>query len=189
VTSEQTEPTDQVIALPAQVGVGTRYSEEVKQTAFELWAFECDRNQKRTASRLASLLEPGSPCPTPQIVGHWVRTQGWDFKADQAIAAIAPNLRARQLSRLVVLGNDALSTFAQVLSGEIEGEEKHTLQAKVAVAQNVLTLLGLGTAQGRGDAPKLTVVQEDREDLAALSPQELARRQRDRLQAAKEARR
>lgn len=170
------------------LSIAHRYSDEVKQTAFELWAFECDRNQRRTAARLAQFLEPGEQVPTSQIIGHWVRTQGWDLKADQAIANLAPNLRARQLSRLVMLGNDALSTYAQVLTGEAEGEEKHTLQAKVAVAQSVLTLLGLGTAIGRGEAPKLSVQREEHEDLSTLSPQELARRQRERLLAAKERR-
>ncbi len=168
--------------------VGTRYTDEVRQTAFELWAFECDRNQRRTAARLTELLEPGESVPTSQIIGYWVRTQGWDIKADQAIANLAPNLRARQLSRLIMLGNDALSTYSTVLTGGAEGEEKHTLQAKVAVAQSVLTLLGLGTAVGRGEAPKLAVVEENHQDLSELTPQELARRQRDRLQAARERR-
>ena len=165
---------------------GTRYSDEVKETAFELWAFECDRNQRRTAARLKELLSEGEPVPTQQVIGYWVRTGAWDLKADQAIAQFAPNLRSRQLSRLIMLGNDALATYADILTGVSDREDRHTLQAKVTVAQSVLTLLGLGTAVGKGEAPKLSVTQEEREDLSLLSPQDLARRQRERIQAQKE---
>lgn len=154
---------------------------DVQDLAFELWAFECDRNTARVARRLDQLLDEGAPRPHQTTVSYWARTKGWDIRADQAIAALAPHLRARQLGRLFMMGNQALDVFGQVLTGELDEQRQAPLQAKVAVGSKVLELLGLGTAAGRGEAPRLQLQAEQREDLAELSPQELARMQREAL--------
>lgn len=157
------------------------HAPEVVELAFELWAFECDRNTARVARRLGEMLDEDQPRPHQTTVSYWARTRGWDIKADQRIADLAPHLRARQLGRLFMMGNQALDTFSQVLTGELDLQKQAPLQAKVAVSTKVLELLGLGTAAGRGEAPRLQVQSEQREDLDLLSPQELARLQREAL--------
>lgn len=157
------------------------HPEDVQELAFELWAFECDRNTARVARRLDQLLDEGQPRPHQTTISYWARKRGWDIRADQTIASLAPHLRARQLGRLFMMGNQALDTFSQVLTGELDMQKQAPLQAKVAVSTKVLELLGLGTAAGRGEAPRIQVQAEQREDLASLSPQELARLQREAL--------
>lgn len=157
------------------------YPESVMQTVYELWAFECDRSVVRTLRRLPEVL-PGEPrYPTEDTVRKRIRREGWDLRADEAIAGIAPNLRARQLGRLFVMGNAAIDTFAEVLAGEHDHQRQGPLQARVAVATKVVELLGLGTAVGRGEAPQIAALPKDRGDLSGLSPLELARLQREAL--------
>lgn len=157
------------------------YPDEFVQTAYELWAFECDRSVTRTLRRLRELAPDEPRYPTEGTLQYWIRNQGWDLRADEAIASIAPNLRARQLGRLFVMGNQAIDTFSEVLAGEHDDARQAPLQAKVAVATKVVELLGLGTAAGRGEAPKLAALPKDRGDLSGLTPVELARLQREAL--------
>lgn len=157
------------------------YPDELKQTVYELWAFECDRSVGRTLRRLRELAPEEERYPDEDSVRYWIRTQQWDIRADEAIAAIAPNLRARQLGRLFVLGNAAIDTFASILEGEMDDQRQGALQAKVAVATKTVELLGLGTAAGRGEAPKLAAIAKDYGDLSEKSPLELARLQREAI--------
>lgn len=160
--------------------IGTRHSDVVKQTAFEVWAYECDRSPRRTAARLRELLDGDTPAPSHQIVSAWSKSQSWDVRADEAIAGVAPNLRGRQLARLIVLGNEALSVFASVMSGEYDNLPAGALQARVNVASRSLELLGLGTAAARGGIPTITVPAAP-VDVENLTPVELARVQRERI--------
>ena len=164
------------------------FPDELKQTVYELWAFECDRSVSRTLRRLEQLAPEQDRYPNEDTVRYWIRSQGWDLKADEAIAGIAPNLRARQLGRLFVLGNAAIDTFASVLAGELDDQKQGALQAKVAVATKTVELLGLGTAAGKGEAPKLAAIAKDYGDLTEKSPQELARLQREALLEKRERR-
>lgn len=157
------------------------YPDDLVQTVYELWAFECDRSVARTMRRLPEIAPDRDRYPSPETVRYWIRTQGWDLRADEAIAGIAPNLRARQLGRLFVMGNAAIDTFAEVLAGEHDHQRQGPLQARVAVATKVVELLGLGTAVGRGEAPTIAALPKDRGDLSGLSPVELARLQREAL--------
>ena len=157
------------------------YPDGFMQTVYELWAFECDRSVARTLRRLPEVLPGEARYPSEDTIRKRIRREGWDLRADEAIAGIAPNLRARQLGRLFVMGNQALDTFAEVLAGEHDQARQAPLQARVAVASKVVDLLGLGTAQGRGEAPKIAAVAKDRGDLSGLSPVELARLQREAL--------
>lgn len=157
------------------------YPDELKQTVYELWAFECDRSVSRTLRRLRDLAPDEERLPNEDTVRYWIKTQGWDIRADEAIASIAPNLRARQLGRLFVLGNQAIDTFAAILGGDMDEQRQGALQAKVAVAVKTVELLGLGTAAGKGEAPKLAAIARDYGDLTDKTPQELARLQREAL--------
>lgn len=157
------------------------YQAELVQTVYELWAFECDRSVARTMRRLPEVAPGLERYPSPEIVRYWIKTRGWDLKADEAIAGIAPNLRARQLGRLFVMGNAAIDTFAEVLAGELDQQRTGALQARVMVASKVVDLLGIGTAAGRGEAPMISAVAKDRGDVSGLTPVELARLQREAL--------
>lgn len=174
---------------------GLRHGQEMRELAFTLY-IKADRNLKRTLELLdeecrGMLGEDGKPVVTPnyRTLLRWKGAEDWDALADRAIAEAFPHLHMRNLARLMNLQGEALSQYADVLSGNLDDLKPGALQARVAVAKDLLWLSGLGTAGSRADGSSITpktVVQESID--SGLTPQEIARRQRERLEDGKEDR-
>ena len=55
---------------------GTRYGEDVKELAYQLWAFVAGRNASEV-SRLLATAEYGSITVPRETVAYWAREYGW----------------------------------------------------------------------------------------------------------------
>ena len=168
---------------------GLRHGAEMRELAFALY-IKADRNLVQTLRLLDEECrgmkdDQDEPilAPTYRTLQRWKASEDWDALADQAIAEAFPHLHMRNLARLMNLQGEALSQYAQVLNGELDELKPGALQARVAVAKDLLWLSGLGTAGSRVDNAQIqpkAVAQEAID--SGLTPQEVARRQRERLE-------
>lgn len=158
----------------------THYPEEIEEAAFAAY-IQADRNVSR-ALRLLSDMFPGEDLPDRTTVSRWAQRGNWDLRADEAIAENFPHLLRRDLARLQVLRGQALAEQAAIFAGERDHLSGHQMLARTTGIGTVLQISGLGTAGARSEnatlapAPTLAAVED------GLTPQERARRQRERLE-------
>lgn len=161
----------------------------MRELAFALY-IRADRNLVQTHRLLEEECrgikeEDGSDVLTPtyRTLQRWKASEDWDLLADKAIAEAFPHLRMRNLARLMNLQGEALSQYAEVLSGKWDDLKPGAIQARVAVAKDLLWLSGLGTAGNHAGSsavqPKVIVTESID---SGLTPQEIARKQRERLE-------
>lgn len=171
---------------------GLRHGPEMRELAFSLY-IKADRNLVQTLKLLDEECrglkgEDGEQVMTPtyRTLQRWKAAEDWDVLADRAVAEAFPHLHMRNLARLMNLQGEALSQYSRVLAGELDDLKPGALQARVAVAKDLLWLSGLGTASAKADNAQIQprmVVTEVAE--SGLTPQEIARRQRERLEGDK----
>lgn len=164
---------------------GNQYDDDLWHLIYEIWLLNADRNSARTHRILSELFrESGdsetSLIPTVRAIQIRVKKENWREKASEDLAKIAPNLNKDHLTRLFAQTDAALDFYSAMMNGEYDQfKSPGILAAKVAVAKDLLTLRGLGTAAGLSPvampAPSAAAI-----DLT-LPTTELSRRVRDRL--------
>jgi hypothetical protein len=159
-----------------------KYQPEIEELAFACY-IQADRNVSRAHRMLLELCPEEEYLPDRSTIGRWARNRAWDAKADEAISLDYPNLLRRDLARVQILRGQALSEQSAIFAGERDHLAGHQLMARTTGIATVLQISGLGTAGSRSDerqlapAPVIAALEE------GLSPQERARRQRERLEA------
>jgi hypothetical protein len=166
-----------------QATAGTRYSDETRELARQLWTWRCDRNAARTVAELAKELSPDEPLPTEQAVRLWVNGENWAIRADDDIAALAPAIQRRDAARMFVLRSKAIDDIAAIQHGELAGKDAQLRQSN---AFGILNRTGMSDKEPA--APSLAGGQPTN----ALTPQAasaLSQEERNRLRQELEQRR
>jgi hypothetical protein len=185
---------------------GHRFSDDIRQLAYEIWAWEADRNATRTQQILAeecrSLAEAGIdpssgeimsideesiPIPTARQVQRWARDGDWAQRSVADMARIAPKRYQDANTRLFAGLPQAQKVLYDIIYGEYDNfRSPGILAIKHKAASEWLTFAGVGTAAGLmpvalpQSAPQALTGDE--------TPQELARRTRDALRALRDGR-
>lgn len=157
-----------------------RYPEWVKDLA-KLVFFDSDLDFAATHRRLVEELagDPDwSEVPSLQTLRYWSRTEAWPAQLDALLADQWPQVTARQLARLFMLGNDALTVLGRVQRGEMTELSPGHVASIVAAASKVLDLRGLGTAGMRTEGVKLAPMRPASAIAAPATAQEAAEAQR-----------
>lgn len=98
-----------------ETNTGTRYTDEQKQHAFEVWYLRSSRNAAEAARILSSGEEDGFTV-TRQTIHKWSLDYGWAAKADRDLFAGAPRLRFSTQTELVLAAPEAARLLRQVMS-------------------------------------------------------------------------
>lgn len=164
-----------------EINVRSHFPSDVEEAAFACY-IQADRNVSRAHRMLLEIMADHEYLPDRSTISRWARKGDWDAKADEAIAENFPHLLRRDLARLQVLRGQALAEQAAIFAGERDHLSGHQLMARTTGIGTVLQISGLGTAGVKADpgtlapAPAMPQIEE------GLSPQERARRQRERLE-------
>lgn len=173
---------------------GRRYDAELWGMAYEIWAFEADRNASRTRQKLLEtfreMLPPDSGdvddeslnIPTEQAIRWRARKEDWTGRATEDIARLAPQMYKAFNARLFAQVEAAQAFDADMLAGRYGNPDSPGILAvKEKVAARVQQLAAVGTAAGllppTMPQPSVQTVQGDE------SVQQLGRKMREKLDA------
>jgi len=153
---------------------GTRYSDETKEVAYQLWAFATSRNASEVARRLSDE-EWGSVQITKDTVAYWAREYGWAERATKDVQSIAPDLRHQAFSELLFAGLEGSKYIRQVITGTVPPDKTRVLASIAAVDRIGFSPIGKGMPAI--DAPQTTTTRRTytKEELAKMTPDELMR--------------
>lgn len=113
-----------------------RYPEEVKELAYQVWAFAAGRDAKRTHASLTAG-EHGDPVEVSyQAIAYWAREYAWASRAERDMQSIAPDLRYQAFSELMFAGLDGARYIRQVNAGAID-PDKLRLTSSIAAVDRI----------------------------------------------------
>lgn len=140
---------------------GNRYSDEMWQLAYEIWAFQADRNCTRTHALLYEKIRETADedgviiddeslnIPTVRQIQYRARNEDWPARATMEIASIAPKLYKQFNARLFAQVEMAQAFDGDILSGVYDNYDKPGILAtKEKVAARIQQLAAVGTAAG-----------------------------------------
>jgi hypothetical protein len=178
---------------------GIRYSDDLRQLAYEIWLLKADRNAARTQMLLAeqcraeaeeqiddntgeilSIEDESLNIPTVRQVQRWAKDGNWSQKAADDIARLAPRMYKDFNARLFTQIEAAQQLDFDILSGKYGNPNSPGILAVMEkVAARLQTLAGVGTAAGlmpvsMPSAPPQALT-------GAETPQDLARMQREKI--------
>jgi hypothetical protein len=178
---------------------GIRYSDDLRQLAYEIWLLKADRNATRTQMLLAeqcradaeeqiddntgeilSIEDESLNIPTVRQVQRWAKDGNWSQKAADDIARLAPRMYKDFNARLFTQIEAAQQLDFDILSGKYGNPNSPGILAVMEkVAARLQTLAGVGTAAGlmpvsMPSAPPQALTGSE-------TPQDLARIQREKI--------
>lgn len=107
-----------------------RWPDEVRELAYQLWAYTCGRNAVRVCAVLAD--EHDAPVPL-RTVQHWASSEGWSDRVREDLSSIAPDLHQTIVSELI-LGAVESARLLRRSVGDHEGERPDKVQVTSALA-------------------------------------------------------
>lgn len=121
----------------------TRYPDEVKELAYQLWAFMSSRNASEVSRQLHT--EDYGAIEVPrETVAYWVREYKWTERAERDVQAIAPNLRHQAFSELLFAGLDGAKYIRRVNAGQEPPDKVRAMLAVAAVDRIGFSPVGKG---------------------------------------------
>jgi hypothetical protein len=184
------------------------YSDQQRDAVYRIWAFAANRNSVLTAQKVnedADLALLGISGVTDRSIRNWVDEEDWNYRADQELFQMAPDLRRSAQANLALAAPEASAVLRRVLAMEwvretpvrVKGEivlgdygkplmetvvDKDVLKMVVQSAQLILDRTGfspVGTREiGGMDAPR-TIIEEADGTLRELSPEQLQQREEE----------
>lgn len=95
-----------------------RYADEIKALALDLWALKANQNASEV-SRLLKSGEYGEPVDVPrETVAYWSRAYDWAAQAEQRLVDLAPALRGRTVSNVVISAHSGSAYLRRVTDGD-----------------------------------------------------------------------
>lgn len=154
----------------------TRYPEEIKELAYNLWYLKAGRGLSETARLLASG-EFGEPCTvTVSTIMYWRDHYGWTERADADMQRLAGGLRSSTFAEMALAGPEAARYLREVVTGGADPDK-----TRVAASVALLDRIGFSPV-GRNDMGSAitagSTVARRAALLAELSDEELLERER-----------
>ncbi len=152
-----------------------RYPDEVKELAYQLWAFVCSRDCKKTYEALLSG-DNGDPVDVSyQAIAYWAREYGWADRATRDVQSIAPDLRHQAFSELLFAGLDGARYIRRVNAGKEQPDKVRAMLAVAAVDRIGFSPVGKGMPAIEAPTTTTTRRTYTKEELAKMTPDELMR--------------
>ena len=151
----------------AESGHGTRYSDEIRELARQLWTFRFGRNTERVAEAMQE------KCPNldARTVRRWALDGGWAVRAGQDVAAIAPAIHEAIVVDLIAGASEGAQYLRAAARGDVRAEP-----ARVNASISLLHMAGYaprpGTDPRRPEPPE----RDGAGGLAGLPPEEVRSR-------------
>jgi hypothetical protein len=158
---------------------------KIWELIYEIWLFLADRNAKRAYQILLQQLDVMSPedlpftaeeIPSIRTIQRRVKSEQWDYQANDHIRSTAKHIDETQISRMFVISDLALSFAHQLLeAGYNPSDHAGVLAVKWDAAKEMLRFRGLGTAGAVGGTPTLEIkVSQDQRmiELDSKTPEE-----------------
>jgi hypothetical protein len=195
--------------FPYVEGDEVAYSEQQRDAVYRIWAFAANRNSVLTAQMVnedADLAVLGISGVTDRTIRNWVDEFDWEYKANEELYKLAPDLRSSAQATLALAAPEASAVLRRVMAMNWEREipvlhkgepvllddgsvmtykllDKDVLKAVVQAAQLVLDRTGfspVGTREiGGMDAPRTVIEAGSGGDLKGLTPEQLAQREEE----------
>lgn len=125
---------------------GNRYEDDVKEAAYQLWAFRCSRR----TSEVARLLELGDIAEPVTVsvrqVQNWVKDFAWAERVNRDLRAIAPDIRDQTIGEIIMGALDG----ARYLRSVADGREQQPNKERVTSSLGLIDRAGLSHI-GRSD--------------------------------------
>ncbi len=158
-----------------------RYPSELREMAYQYWAFTADRNAAKVSEKLAAEWQDawGTPPTFPafaQTVSEWAKKGNWAARVRTDLAAIAPDIEGQIVTEWMLGALEGARALRRVLRGEEEGPDART---KVIAAQVALDRFGFDPKTVNDRILRVTSAGEQRLSSAALldlTPDELTAR-------------
>ncbi len=94
---------------------GTRYTDEQKEIAYKVWAFQANRNAAKTA-RLLATMEDDSFTVTRRSVYDWSKEFHWEDRANRDLYSAAPSLRFKTQTALILSAPQAAELLQKIIA-------------------------------------------------------------------------
>lgn len=107
-----------------------RWPDEVREMAYQLWAYTCGRNAARVCAVLAD--EHGHEVPL-RTVQHWASDGSWSDRVREDLSSIAPDLHQTIVSELI-LGAVESARLLRRSVGDHAGDRPDKVQVTSALA-------------------------------------------------------
>lgn len=124
---------------PATDPRGVRHPDDVKERAYQLWAFQASRRVALVSDLLAAG-EIGEPVAVPsRTISRWATDDGWPDRVARDLRAIAPDMREQTVGELIMgaLGG------ARYLRAVAEGREPKPDRDRVTSSIALIDRAGL----------------------------------------------
>lgn len=152
---------------------GTRYDDETRDEAYQLWAFRYGRN----AERVAEAMQERFPGLDGRTVRYWAQRDDWAVKVRQDLTALAPAIQQAIITDVIAGAGEGAQHLRAVARGEAKAEP-----ARVNACLGLLDRAGFGARPAQPVAPepeRATVL--SREEIRAMTPDQMRERMEGRL--------
>lgn len=118
---------------------GNRYGDDVKEAAYQLWAFRCSRRPSEVSGLLA-LGEIVEPVPvSARQIERWASSYAWAERVHRDLRAIAPDIRDQTIGEIIMGALDG----ARYLRAVADGRESTPVKERVVSSLGLIDRAGL----------------------------------------------
>ncbi len=159
------EPAPDTATLALESHHGTRYTDEARELAYQLWAFKHGRN----ASSVAAAMQDEHPGLDERTVQRWAKDGDWVVKVRQDLTALAPAIQQAIITDLIAGAGEGAQHLRAVARGEAKAEP-----ARVNACLGLLDRAGFGPrpAQPIAPEPERAAILS-REEIRSMTPEEM----------------
>ena len=124
---------------PDLCGSGYRYPRQVRDLAFQLWAFKCSRNVMYVTEELtATGAAEGWDCvPGERTLRHWATKGEWPAAAARALRSLIPELAERAVTDLLMAAAEGMPYLRDVVAGRVAQPNSTRIRAILTVQSMV----------------------------------------------------
>jgi hypothetical protein len=130
-----------------------RYSDQIREMTFQIWAFKAGRRPQRTMELLLEEFPVEDPVwqgKYPEnlpsflrLIKYWIKTGAWGERVNEHFREIAPDIREKTIQSLIV-GAEEASVFLREVINLHDPHNIH-LKTKIEAAKLLLTHGGFNT--------------------------------------------
>jgi hypothetical protein len=126
---------------------GNRFSDDIKEVAYQLWAFVCSRRVAAVSDLLASGQYGDAVEVSSRQVKRWEQSYAWSQRVSDDLKAIAPDIRQQTIAEIVFGALDG----ARYLRAVVDGREERPSKERVTSALGLLDKAGLSHTGTKAD--------------------------------------
>lgn len=151
-----------------------RHSDDVKERAYQLWAFQASRRAKIVSDLLASG-ELGDPVDvTERTIRNWATDDGWADRVRRDLRAIAPDMQEQTIAELIMGALSGARYLRAVIEDRAEPNKDKVASSLGAIDRSGLSHIGRSNpadklvSQSAEQSPDLQIAGKSVADLMSI---------------------